>query len=437
MSVQESALSKARWRLLPFLLLCYLCAYLDRANVGVAALQMNKSLGFTPTVYAFGAGIFFLSYFALEIPSNWAMERVGTRRWIARIMLTWGVLASCTAFVWDAQSFYVVRFFLGAAEAGLLPGVIVYLTRWFPARERAGIMGMFFLGLPLSFVIGAPISGALLGLDGVWGLAGWKWLFLLEGLPTVILGFLCLRVLTNTPAEAQWLEPEEREWLTNVIRAEAAERAAQAGTSFASALRSPAVWIYGVTYIGIVMGIYGIGLWLPQIIKQLGHSDFVTSVISAVPYLVGAIVMMLWAHSADRRSERRWSAVIPPVVASLGLVASACISDPVLSLVAVGVATVGIMASMPTFWALPMTTLSGPAASSGAALVNSLGNLGGFAGPFLVGYLRQATNSFTVGLLFLGACPMIAAIVLYFMSGSCASQAGGDWASPGLTRRAS
>jgi MFS transporter, ACS family, tartrate transporter len=410
---EATTLSKLKWRLLPFLLISYLLAYLDRVNVGFAALQMNADLGFSPTVYAIGSGIFFVGYFLFELPSNWLLGRVGARRWIARIMISWGVLATGTAFVAGRDSFYVMRFLLGMAEAGFLPGMVLYLSRWFPARQRTLVMGTFFLGVPLSFVVGAPLSGALLGLSNVFGIAGWKWLFLIEGVPTILLGVLCLRVLTDTPAEAAWLKPAERSWLTGVLQSEEAERAGTASGGFFSALHIPAIWAFGAAYIGINMGIYGISFWLPQIIKQFGHTDFITGLMSALPYLLAAVVMVLWARHSDQTGERRWHAVIPCLICSAGLGASAYFDSPTLSYLALVLAAVGIMTSMANFWALPTGMLAGSAAAGGIAFVNSIGNLGGFGGSYLVGYLRQSSHSFRLALVLLAVCPLIAAVLLY------------------------
>ncbi|WP_131195504.1 MFS transporter [Lichenihabitans psoromatis] len=414
--LEATTLSKLRWRLLPFLLLCYLVAYLDRVNVSIAALQMNKDLGFTPTVYSIGSGIFFLGYFMFELPSNWTLERVGARTWIARIMITWGLLAGCTAFVWNGTSFYWVRLILGAAEAGFLPGIIFYLSLWFPARQRAVVMSTFFLGVPLSFVIGAPLSGALLGLDGALGIKGWQWLFLLEGAPAVLLGICCLLVLVDRPKDAVWLDAAERNWLTGVLQAEQVDRAGAASTSFWAALSEPGVYMFGIAYMGINMGIYGIGLWMPQIIKQVGYSNLITSLLSAFPYLIAAIVMVFWARHSDRTGERRWHAVIPCVVCSVGLVGSAFIGGTALAYAALTCAAIGIMTSMATFWAMPTGVLAGSAAAGGIALINSVGNLGGFGGAYLVGYLRDSTNSFQSSLVFLAICPLVAAFILYVMA---------------------
>jgi MFS transporter, ACS family, tartrate transporter len=415
MSVGESAIRKAKWRLLPFLIGCYFLAYLDRANVGIAALEMNADLGFTPTIYAFGSGIFFIGYFLFEVPSNWALDKFGARVWIARIMVTWGALAAATAFVWDANSFYWVRFLLGVAEAGFLPGVVLYLSRWFPSRERAAIMAIFFLGLPLSYIIGSPLSGALLNLDGLFGMAGWKLMFLPEGIPTIIVGFFCLKVLTDKPADAKWLEPAERQWLTETIAAEGKLRT-HGSTSFGSAFRQSRVWVLGLAYVGIIMGIYGIGLWLPQIVKPLGYGNFGTGVISAIPYVIASVAMVLWSRSSDRRNERRWHAVLPCLLACVSLVLSATVDSQLVSLMFLTIAAVGILASMSTFWAIPTAMLSGAAAASGIAVVNSIGNLGGFAGPYLVGYIRESTGSFQPALFFLAICPLVSAVILYRMT---------------------
>ena len=412
-SLEQSTVSKMKRRLLPFLLLCYLFAYLDRTNVGVAALAMNKDLGLTPTMFAFGGGIFFLGYFLFEVPSNWFLEKVGARIWIARILITWGLLASLASVIWDATSFYWIRFLLGAGEAGFLPGIVLYLSRWFPARQRGAIISTFFLGIPLSSVVGAPLSGALLSLDGVFGLAGWRWLFLLEGLPPIVLGLVCFKVLSDTPAHARWLEPAEREWIVGTLRAEDTALRKTTPSSFRAAFRETAVWAFAFAYVCINMGIYGITLWLPQIIKPLGFSNFVTSMLVTIPYLVTAAAMVFWGRSSDRRRERRWHVTIPCVLAGTGLLASAFAPNPWLSFACVTLATVGIIGLLSIFWTLPSSMLSGSAAACGIALINSVGNLGGFAGPYLIGYVKEATNSFPTALSVLAIFPFVAALILF------------------------
>ena len=415
--VQVSTMSKLKWRLLPFLLVCYLFAYLDRTNVGIAALGMNKDLGLSPTMYAFGGGIFFVGYFLFEIPSNWFLERVGARLWIARIMITWGLIASLTAVIWNDTSFYWVRFLLGAGEAGFLPGIVLYLSRWFPARERGLIISTFFLGIPLSSVVGAPLSGALLGMDGIFGMAGWRWLFLLEGIPPILLGLACLVTLCDTPAQAKWLEPSERQWLLNVLHTEDTVQRRRTESSFSAAFRDLGVWAFALAYVFINMGIYGITLWLPQIIKPLGYSNFLTSLLTMIPYLLTAVAMVLWGRSSDRMKERRWHVIIPCVVAAAGLMASATFGNPWLSFAAITVAAIGIIGLLAIFWTLPSAMLSGSAAACGIALINSVGNLGGFGGPYLIGYLREATGSFQIALAVLAIFPLLAAAILFVVVG--------------------
>jgi MFS family permease len=411
-TVADVTSSKIKRRLLPFLIICYLFAYLDRTNVGIAALDMNKDLGLTPTMYAFGGGIFFVGYFLFEIPSNWLLEKIGARIWIGRILITWGLIASLAAVIWNDTSFYWVRFLLGAAEAGFVPGVLVYLSRWFPARQRAAILSTFILGAPLSSIIGAPLSGALLSLDGMFGLAGWRWLFVFEGIPPILLGILCFSVLCDTPEQASWLEPAERDWIVGVLREEDTTRENTA-SSFAAAFRVPTVWVFAIAYICINMGIYGITLWLPQIIKPLGYSNFVTSLLTMIPYGLTSVAMLWWASRSDRLRERRWHVTIPCLAAAAGLTASACFNNPFLSFVSITLATVGIISVLSIFWTLPSSMLSGAAAACGIALINSVGNLGGFAGPYLIGYVKEITNSFQVALLVLATFPLIAAIILF------------------------
>jgi MFS transporter, ACS family, tartrate transporter len=418
-SAEEKTIRKIYWRILPLLVLCYIVAYLDRINVGFAALGMNRDLGLSPTMYAFAGGIFFIGYLIFEIPSNWVIEKVGARVWISRIMITWGIVSACMALVRTPTHLYVMRFLLGVAEAGFWPGLILYLTRWFPRRYRNRVVGSLFLGLPVSFVIGAPFSGWLMSLSDGLGLKMWQWLFVAEGIPAVVLGLCCLRLLSDHPAKAGWLSSEECQWLTRTLEAEAAEMRLKSTTihgSFSSALFNGRVWVTGLAYVAINAGAYGISLWLPQIIKTFGGGNFHVGLLAAIPYAVATVSIVWWTRHADMKREQRWHAVIPCLVGALGLAASALTSDPYLAMAAFAVATAGVLTSMPILWGVATLSLTGPAAASGIAMVNSIGQFGGFGGPFLVGAVREATHSFTAGMVALSACLLLAALILFFLA---------------------
>ena len=413
-SAEQAIFSKIRLRLIPFMFLLYVVAYLDRVNVGFAALQMGPDLGFGPQVYGRGAGIFFLGYTLFEVPSNLLMVTVGARLWIARIMIVWGLVSAGMMFVDSVLLFYVSRFLLGVAEAGFFPGMILYLTYWFPASERAKAVAQFMTGTAIANVIGGPLSGLLLAMDGVMGLKGWQWLFLVEGIPAVLLGFFVLYYLTEGPAQAHWLTADERKWL--IARMER-DRALHAGghdsSSFKAALTSPRVWYFGLLYFTIVVGFYGITFWLPQILKNLsGLSNIKVGLISAIPYVIAAVVMVLVATSSDRSGERRWHVAIPSFLSAVGLLLSAATRDPILSLAALSLAAAGIWGSLGPFWSLPTAFLSGAAAAGGIALINSLGNLGGFLSPMLIGEIRARTDSFALALFVLAAAPFLTGVLV-------------------------
>ena len=396
----QSALAKARRRLIPFLFLLYIVAYLDRINVGFAALQMNQALGFSATTYGFGAGIFFLSYVLFEIPSNVILARVGARLWIARIMITWGLVSSSMMFVRSASGFYTLRFLLGLAEAGFFPGVIFYLTRWFPARERARTIAAFMTAILIAGVIGGPISGALLTFDGVGGLAGWQWLFLLEGFPAVVLGVVVLAALTERPEDARWLSDAERAALVTSLAADGFHRHADVW----SALRLPRTWLLAAVYFTIPVTLYGIGFWLPQMLKTAsGASDFQVGLLTAIPYAAGAIAMVIVGRHSDRTGERRWHVTIPAVFSALALTASTAGSGAVWSVLTLSLAMVGLASMFGPFWALATSSMVGVGAAASIALVNSVGNTGGFVGPYLLGAINDATDSFAMGLLAIAA----------------------------------
>ena len=416
---EKSAYAKVTRRLIPFLMLLYVVAWFDRVNVGFAALQMNHDLGFSSSVFGFGAGVFFIGYALFEVPSNLVLARVGARRWIARIMVTWGLVSVAMLFVRGPLSFYALRFVLGVAEAGFLPGVIYYLGQWYPRAERARAISWFMVGIPLSTVLGAPLAGLLLGLNGWHGLAGWQWLYLLEGLPAVLLGFVVLKCLPDTPAEARWLTPEEQQALARQREAEHADTSARHGFGLRQALLHPTVWLLGFVLFACQCGSYGLTLWIPQIVKGLSaQSDLLVGFISALPYIAAAIGMVLLGWSSDRSGERFWHVALPSLVGAAGFAASAFLHSPVLAMLALTVAAVGDLGSRGPFWALPGRFLSGSALAGGIALINTLGSLGGFVGPYAVGLVKDATGSFTGGLLLLALMLVASAVATLWLKRS-------------------
>lgn len=423
-SAEQAIFSKIRFRLIPFMFLLYVVAYLDRVNVGFAILQMDRDLGFGPQVFGRGAGIFFLGYTLFEVPSNLLMARVGARIWIARIMIVWGLVSAAMMYVDSVPLFYASRFLLGVAEAGFFPGMILYLTYWFPASERAKAVAQFMTGTAIANVIGGPLSGLLLTLDGTMGLHGWQWLFLVEGIPAVLLGIFVLYYLTEGPAQAHWLTADERKWL--IARMDADRAACATGhdsSSLKAALTSPRVWFLGLLYFTIVVGFYGITFWLPQIMRSLsGFSNIKIGLISAIPYVIAAVVMVVVATSSDRTGERRWHVAVPSFFSAAGLILSASTSDPTLSLAALSLAAAGIWGALGPFWSLPTAFLTGAAAAGGIALINSLGNLGGFLSPMLIGEIRARTDSFALALYVLAAAPFLTGLLVLFGVRGGASQ---------------
>ena len=418
--VETTTIRKVIWRLMPFLGICYFVSWLDRVNVGFAALGMNADLGFSPAVFGLGAGIFFIGYVLCEAPSNLALRRFGARIWIARIMISWGILAGAMAFIQGPWSFYIVRFLLGIAEAGFFPGIIFYLTIWFPAKYRARAFGFLILVTPISGVIGAPLSGALFHLHDIWGIAGWRWMFFIEAIPAVVLGIVTLFYLTDKPEDAKWLKPEEREWLARTVAAEEAERTRAHSATVMSALKNPRVWGLGLVYLGPVIGLYGLGFWLPQIVQGLvrvyGISDpFFIGLIAAIPPIGAVICMGFWTRHSDRTRERVWHTVIPVLTGAVGLVLSAYISSPILSMVALTIALIGINVSLPVFWTMPTAILAGAGTAVGVAVINCIGNIGGYIGPQLIGLVKQATDSISAALLTIAALMVLAAIVALVM----------------------
>ena len=407
---EEDVYRKVGLRLIPFMMLLYLVAFLDRVNVGFAALTMNKDLGLTPTVFGWGAGIFFFGYFIFEVPSNVILEKVGARRWIARIMLSWGVISAAMAFTQGPISFYVLRFLLGVAEAGFLPGMIFYLTYWFPSSRRARITGLFMAAVPLASAIGAPISGVIVSINEVMGFKGWQWLFILEGLPSIILGIAVLGLLPDGPADARWLSADERKLIQDRLAADREPPRTQHG--LAAALKDGRVIMLSLVYLGIVMGLYGVSLWLPQIVKAMGYTDRQVGYLLAIPYAISAAAMLAWGRHSDARGERVYHVALAAGLAAVGLICSILFPAPLTALCSLGVASIGIYATLGPFWPIPSRFLRGTAAAGGIALINAIGNLGGFIGPYLVGWVRETTGSFNVAMLVLAVAAAIATVLV-------------------------
>ena len=407
--LQRRVLRKTTLRIVPFIMLLYFVAFIDRVNIGFAALTMNKDLGFSPAVYGFGAGIFFWGYFLCEVPSNIVLEKVGARIWIARVMITWGLISGAMAFVQGQTSFYVLRFLLGAAEAGFFPGIILYLSYWFPARQRAAVTALFMAAAPLSTAIGSPLSSALLGTHGLLGFQGWQWLFVIEAIPAVLLGFVVLFFLTDQPGQAKWLADDERKWLVETMNAERAGQTATASHSIWHGLTDPRVLALSLVYFGTSAGLYTLGIWAPQIIKSFGLSTMQVGVLNAIPPTLSIVAMYLWSWHSDRTNERTWHVVIACLVAAIGLALAGMSSSAVAVVTALVLVNVGISAAKPPLWSMPTLFLAGPAAASGIATINSIGNLGGFVGPAMIGWIKNLTGSFADGLYFVAALLLISA----------------------------
>ena len=412
----DHVVNKVIRRLVPFVLVCYLINQIDRVNVSFGALTMNKEFGFTPEVFGFGAGIFFVGYFFFEVPSNLILHRVGARSWIARIMLTWGAVSVGMAFVNSQTSFYVMRFLLGLAEAGFVPGIFLYLTHWVPEKRRGVALGLFILAAPLTPVVAGPLSSLLLELDGVAGLHGWQWMFIVEGLPAVLLALVIHVYLTDRPCEATWLTPEERDWLEARLAAEAAEtERAGGGHSVLDGLRSPMVLLLTAIYLSLVIGLLGLAFFLPQIIKTFGLSNLQVGFVTAVPYGFAVLGCLWWPKRSDQAGERRWHFIAPCFLGAAAFVTAGLIGANGLALIPLCIALVCVYGCLPVFWAIPNQFLTGLAAASGLAFINSFGNLGGFIGPYLVGWMRGLTGDFVLALICLSSGLIVAGILALFL----------------------
>ncbi len=410
-SLDQVTMRKVAWRLVPFICLLYFVAFIDRVNIGFAALTMNRDLGFSASVFGFGAGVFFFGYFLFEVPSNYVLDKVGARLWIARVMITWGMLSGAFAFIQGETSFYVLRFLLGAAEAGFFPGIILYLTYWFPARYRAGVVSLFMAAAPISVLLGSPLSSALLEMEGLLGLHGWQWMFVVEAVPAVILGVVVLFYMTERPEQATWLADDQRAWLVAEMNAERAGKQVHARHGLLAGITDIRVLALALIYFGTSAGLYTLGIWAPQIIKSFGLSTLAVGFLNAVPPTIAVIAMVLWARHSDRTGERTWHVVVACLAAAAGLMLAGAAASTFAVVAALSLVNVGIASAKPPLWAMPTMFLSGSAAAVGIATINAIGNLGGFVGPWAIGWIKDRTGSFTGGLIFVAALLVLSAIL--------------------------
>ncbi|MBH1635287.1 MFS transporter [Stenotrophomonas maltophilia] len=413
--IATRAYAKVFWRLVPFLMLCYVIAYLDRVNVGFAKLQMSQDLGFSEAVFGLGAGVFFLGYFLFEVPSNLLLQRVGARLWIARIMVTWGILSAMFMFVETPTGFYILRFLLGVAEAGFYPGVILYLTYWYPAQRRARIIALFMSAIPVAGIFGNPLSGWIMeAFQGVHGLQGWQWMFVIEAIPAIAIGFVTVAYLDNGIGSAKWLKEDEKRVLAHAIKVDQSLSGTQQH-SLRGIFTDKRVWWMCLIYFTFVAGQYGLTFWMPTLIRSTGVSSALhIGLLSAIPFLCAIVVMNLLGHSADRHRERRWHLIVPALAGAVGFTAAASFADnTALSLVFLSLAAAGVLSCAPLFWSLPTAFLSGTAAAAGIALVNSVGNLAGFVSPYMIGYLKDVTHSTQTGMHVLAGLLVLGAIAVW------------------------
>jgi ACS family tartrate transporter-like MFS transporter len=414
MHQRDLVFAKVGRRLIPFMMALYTVSFLDRVNIGFAALTMNKDLGFTPEIYGWGAGIFFIGYFLFEVPSNVILTRVGARLWICRIMATWGVISAGNAFVQSPMSFYGLRFLLGLAEAGFAPGMIFYLSLWFPARVWARYVAVYLLAIPMTNVIGAPVSSLILDADGFLGLHGWQWLFILEAVPALLLAAAVFLFLPDGPRDANWLAPRERDIIASELAA-GGEAGEERIHGVWHALADFRVILLCVVYFGIVVGLYGIGYWLPQIVQAMGYSNFEIGLLVALPYAAAGLAQFFWGRHSDITGERVWHVALASLMSAVAFGLSAVLQAPMLVLIALAFAAIGICSTLAPFWAMPPQFLSGRGAAAGIAAINAVGNLGGFIGPYAVGWAKEATGSYAGGMAILALSLLAAALLVLAM----------------------
>lgn len=414
-ALEEQTIKRISKRIIPFLIILFVMAFLDRTNIGFAALHMNEAIGITQTIFGLGAGIFFLGYFIAEVPSNILLHRFGARIWIARIMITWGIIAAMMGFIHSGTQFIVLRFLLGIAEAGFFPGVIFYLTLWFPARYRARVFATFYLGLPIAQIIGAPISVGLMQWGDILGFEGWRLMYILEGIPSVILGFICLKYLTNTPSEAKWLTADQRQWLMQTLQKEESEKEESAdahlskGELIKQVFKNPLVWIMALVYFGITSGSNAMFFFLPSVLESFRNtfgmeiSLIQNGMLTAIPYAFAAVGMILWSRRSDRKQERYFHGASAALMAAIAIAIALIVNQPWAIIVGFIFLAIGVFSAINIFWTLPGQTLTGVGAAAGIGLINSVGNLSGFTGPYLTGYLYTTTGTYTIAFLVIAA----------------------------------
>jgi D-galactonate transporter len=415
--LEAETIRKVTWRLIPFLMLCYLLAFIDRGNIGMAALQMNDDLGLTKKMFGFAGSLFFISYFLFEVPSNLALQKFGARKWIARIMITWGLVSACMALVQGATSLYVLRFLLGAAEAGFFPGVVLYLTYWFPAAYRGRIVAIFMVAVPMASFVGSPLSALLLQADGLLGLRGWHWLFILEGLPTVVMGVVCLFFLTDRPEQAKWLSEEQRSWLSARLEKERNEKKTTARVSIWKLFRSKEV--VGMALVCATASAAGsvLGVWQPQLLKSFGLTIMQTGLVNSIPYVIAAVLMVWWGRHSDRKGERRWHTAIPLALISAGMLGSLFISSLAPTVVLLSCVLIGAYSFKGPFWALSSTWLAPGSAAAGLAAINAASNLiGGGLMVNVYGWIKEGTGSHSLALLPIAVLALASIVTLLVLS---------------------
>lgn len=427
-ALEEQTIKRISKRIIPFLIILFVMAFLDRTNIGFAALHMNDAIGITQTIFGLGAGIFFLGYFIAEVPSNVLLHRFGARIWIARIMITWGIIAALMGLIQNGTQFIVLRFLLGIAEAGFFPGVIFYLTLWFPARYRARVFATFYLGLPIAQIVGAPISVGLMQWGDTIGYEGWRMMYVLEGIPSIILGIICLKYLTNTPKEAQWLTADQRQWLMNTLEKEEREKTEHAdahlskSTVIKQVFKNPLVWVMAIVYFGITSGSNAMFFFLPSVLESFRNtfgmeiSLIQNGLLTAIPYAFAAVGMILWSRRSDRKQERHKHGACAALMAASAIAIALLVNQPWAIIVGFIFLAIGVFSAINIFWTLPGQTLTGVGAAAGIGLINSVGNLSGFTGPYLTGYLYTTTGTYTIAFLVIAGFVAIGGVGLLVLA---------------------